>query len=305
MERILISGVDSTLGANFAAALETVGEVPVLRGAAAPPSRAVAERLNELPTLLDEERPAAAIHCGPLSVSSWDPRAVTRHELSHELEFVSGLVTMCGERELPVGVLTTDGLFAGPRMFHDEESTSYAASPWADAARRLEQAAMAPRALVIRAHAYCLAANEAQSGVVDTFWNALTAGRAFDADTQRHATPILAHDLAHLVRDMLRRGAAGLYHLSGGERTSPYRLACELATLAGAPGELARPVDAQIAGQRVEETSLNTAAARRQLGRPMPLLREGLERFVELARGDFRERVARHVHSATLEKQAA
>jgi hypothetical protein len=42
----------------------------------------------------------------------------------------------------------------------------------------------------------------------------------------------------------------------------------------------------------VDETSLNTYRARRELEVPLPLLREGLARFVEQATNGFRDRLA-------------
>jgi hypothetical protein len=42
----------------------------------------------------------------------------------------------------------------------------------------------------------------------------------------------------------------------------------------------------------VDETSLNTYRARRELESPLPLLREGLARFAEQAANGFRDRLA-------------
>ena len=102
-------------------------------------------------------------------------------------------------------------------------------------------------------------------------------------DGQRYATPILAADLAELLLRAAERNLNGLYHLSGAERTNPFRLASELAAILGLsmprnPGvHLTPPTD----NGWLLETSLDSRRARRALGMPLPMLREGLERFAQ------------------------
>ena len=84
----------------------------------------------------------------------------------------------------------------------------------------------------------------------------------------------------------------GLWHVTGAERSSPYRLACQLAAASGL--SLGRSplgmVEAPETADCSNETSLSSRRARRSLDMPMPMLREGLQRFAEQATSGWRER---------------
>jgi len=102
--------------------------------------------------------------------------------------------------------------------------------------------------------------------------------------------------------------------MAGAERVTPHQFARQLARAFGiaadfpaaspgekgdrrllceAPGGPLRqkvPVPLSPAGP-LDETSLDTARARQWLGRPMPMLREGLDRLVQQARNGYRSRL--------------
>jgi dTDP-4-dehydrorhamnose reductase len=75
---------------------------------------------------------------------------------------------------------------------------------------------------------------------------------------------------------------SGIYHVVGAEKVSKYEFARRLATTFGlnpaqvAPSKIA---DAQLRARRPRDTSLNTEKISRALGRPMPGVDSGLQRF--------------------------
>jgi dTDP-4-dehydrorhamnose reductase len=118
----------------------------------------------------------------------------------------------------------------------------------------------------------------------------LDAGLPVVADAHRHATPILATDLAGLLHAAYREGLHGVLHVAGAERTNPRRFAHELAAVLGLPR---RPqlVAAEAGWQRAKETSLISRRAQQATGQPLPMLREGLRRFIAQLDNGYRDRV--------------
>jgi dTDP-4-dehydrorhamnose reductase len=183
--------------------------------------------------------------------------------------------------------LSSDVVFSGPKMFHDEAAATTSAHPAAAAVLQWEQTLLAGGALVARTCAYGWAPAGAQPGLVERIVHALRAGQPAPVDGQRFATPIFAADLAPLLLQAARRNLTGLYHLSGTERASTFRLANGLASLLGV--SLSRTVDGQPCrpgdASWLVETSLGSRRARRALDLPLPMLAEGLGRFVEAEPG--------------------
>jgi dTDP-4-dehydrorhamnose reductase len=295
----LITGVDGMLGANLAcslggrcAAVGLFGRHPVsLPGVKtshwdpADPA-ALAGRIRR-------ERPQWIIHCGPLARGSWDlPHEAPRAK--HEADTCALLAGLCREAGSRLTVLLTDAVFAGPRLFHDEQTAANSRQPFALAAQRVEKALAAAGALVVRTHAYGWSPAGAPPGFAEQVWQTLVQGKAAHVDPDRHATPILAGDLAELLWRAYGRRLQGLYHLAGAERTSAYRFSVELAAAFGLTSPAPAPEQDPLDGadtRHLHETSLNTRRARRELAGPMPTLREGLNRFAEQAANGYRARL--------------
>lgn len=97
----------------------------------------------------------------------------------------------------------------------------------------------------------------------------------------------------------------GLWHVTGAERSSPYRLACQLAAASGLSlGAVRWAWSSAETADCSNETSLSSRRARRSLDMPMPMLREGLQCFAEQATSGWRER-SRLADHAPVRGQAA
>jgi len=298
--RIVVCGVDGVVGGNLALGL---GERAAVHGlffhhpvslegcttAACRPHDA-----GDLRRQVEAASPHWIVHCGPLGRGSWDippeePQAEREAGLSVTLAEIAGRV---GGR---LTVISTDAVFAGPRMFHEEKSSAASSEPFALAARRVEQVlADRPRVLVVRTHAYGWSPRPAEPSFAERVWQHLAEGTPCRLDAHNHATPILASDLAELLWLAYRRGLEGLYHVAGAERTSAYRFAVDLAACFGLQSSPAATAEegAGAPGEGLlRETSLSTGRARRELERPMPMLREGLDRFARQAESGFRARL--------------
>ncbi len=195
-------------------------------------------------------------------------------------------------------MLSSDAVFAGPRMFHEEDSPATAAGAWPDAARKLEQALAGSSALIVRSHVYGW--SPSQDSFAEIVWSACVDRRPVGIDGRRHATPLLISDLAEFLEKAYYLTLDGLWHVAGAERSSPFRFACELATALGLP--VPRPLTSSqdVATLDQAETSLSCRRARHTLEMATPLLGEGLRRFAEQAENGWRDRLRGEAWEATI-----
>jgi dTDP-4-dehydrorhamnose reductase len=303
MDKLLVVGVDTLAGANFALAssarFEVLGLCPQrgrsLEGIAV-------EQAAELDATLRHAEhfgPDWIVHCGRLSASSWDLPA-TDPAWECEPKLVHGLLDCARAHNARLTVLLTDAVFSGPRMFHDESSPTGSAHPAATTALAIEQTLADTIALVVRTHTYGWAPAGCEAGTVERLWQWLVDGASASPDGRRYATPILASDLADLLHRAYELNVQGLLHVTGAERTSPFRMAVEMAVAFGLPVPRSGMGVVDSAADEaawLSETSLSSRRARRTLELPMPMLREGLQRFAEQARDGWRQRMQQPGHT--------
>jgi dTDP-4-dehydrorhamnose reductase len=298
-ERLLVTGVEGIVGANLALSLSRRFEVTGLfadRPVSLPgctTARWQPHDATESIALLRRQRPEWIIHCGPLACGSWD-LPETCPDADQEADTCARLAKISAELESRLTVISSDAVFAGPRLFHDENAPASSRQPFARAVSQVEQALEATGAMVVRTHAYGWSPAGAPPGFAERVWESLIEGSLASFDPHQHATPILASSLAELLLSAYRRGLRGRYHVAGAERTSAWRFAKELAAAFGLrnadastdedpPSETHRP--------HLYETSLATRRAQRELASPMPMLREGLDCFADQAADGYRARL--------------
>ncbi len=199
-------------------------------------------------------------------------------DTQQEVAQAQALATAAERASCPLAVVTSDAVFSGPRMFHCEISPTSANHAAAEAVKTLERSLSQSTALIVRAHTYGWSPIGAEAGFAESVWTNLTTGQGCPVDAQNYATPILAGDLGKLLVKALELNLRGIYHLTGAERASQYRFAAEMAVTFGLTGRqvLLEPPKRKANRPFMDETSLNTAAARRDLRMPLPMLREGL-----------------------------
>ena len=299
MDKLLVTGADTMLGANLALELRDQFQV-VLVGGENTPSLAgcqsivcdLADRSDVAYRVLSES-PRAILHCGALTRSSWDLIDSTATvDTQHEVNQALALAAAAERAGCPLVVLSTDAVFCGPRMFHAEIAPTMATHAAAEAAKTLERALATTASLLVRTHAYGWSPACAATGYAESVWSNLTQNIGCPVDSQNYSTPILATDLAPVLVKALDLNLRGLYHLTGAERASQYRFAAEMAVTFGLTGRqvLLEPPKKRLSSRPfMDETSLNIASARRDLRMALPMLREGLGRFAEQATNGFRE----------------
>ena len=298
MERLLVTGVDTLLGGNRALALSDRCEVLGLfdrlevraEGVQTAPWRP--GELSSLAAHFDTWQPQYILHCGPLAASNWEasPEA---WEMHREATIVTQLAELSDRWGCSLTVLSSDAVFAGPRMFHDEQWPTTSTTARAVHTLAMERATAPYDALVVRTHAYGWNASGAMPGLAapgfaEQAFRNLIAGCVPNLDGRRYATPILATDLAELLWKAYETRLRGLYHIAGAERASIHRFRPELAARLGVPCPTSISAESAEATNH-EETSLSSKRARRMLSASTPMLREGLDRFVAQASSGWRD----------------
>lgn len=287
MDTILIAGVDTVIGANLAALLadrfHAIG-IPWAEPVAVDGCESTTGFCGEadfLTRTLAAVRPQWAVACGPGADSTWLGGSPKQDAAA--LQGIPPLATAARECGARFTLLSSDAVFTGPWMFHDEHSQGYCASEQAQAVRRLERTALeaCPEALVVRTHVVGFSPLGERGGL-ERLLADLEARRAREIDCRPHATPIPAGELAEILAKAYRQGLSGVFHIAGAERTNSVQFARRLADQFGLPqpstarvGSLAEPSRGFGRG----ETSLHSAAVRRELGVSVPTLAEGLARL--------------------------
>jgi dTDP-4-dehydrorhamnose reductase len=300
VDQLLIAGIDSVVGANLAAHLadrfrvvgtSTTSDVSI---EGCETIVTAAEDAQAIRQLASRQRPGRIVLCQAAGDTAW-------HRLGGWVASPSGIESArlwaeaAGELGIPVTLLSSDAVFTGPWMFHGETSDSYCPSMQARSLRTLESSVLdlAPQTLVVRTHAYGWSPGAGGSGWIEGIVAALESDEPGVFDCAPHATPILATDLAEILGLCWEAGLSGMYHIAGAERVNPHRFVSALARvfdLAAPRGAVLTPGDSAGTTFGQSETSLRTRTVQRTVGRPMPMLVEGLQRLLEQKNGGFDRR---------------
>lgn len=296
MDRLLVTGVDGPLGSNLALALADRWDVlglyshTAVEAVGLQTGRAACGDRGAMHEWLEKWRPQWILHCPALTAGNWD-RVSGDLLADGSPEFVASLARLASDVQARLTVLSSDAIFAGPRMFHEETSTAFSPAPRAAQIRAMESALEHSAALVVRTHAYGWSPVPGGGGFAQVVFESLSRGISVAVHGRRHATPILATDLAELLVRAHELRLHGLYHLAGAERTSPWAFAAELAAALGVrwTGNWSASADLPSSTWH-DETSLDSKRARRALEIATPMLREGLYRFAAQAHNGWRDR---------------
>ncbi|MCA9029327.1 MAG: sugar nucleotide-binding protein [Planctomycetaceae bacterium] len=285
MESLLVVGVDTVVGANIAASLADRHRVLTW----APERRydiAGCQALDPADTVcqvVEASKPDRIVYCGPAARSIWDPRSkasITEAMVDQAREWAAA----AKEANAEFTMISSDALFTGPWMFHDEESPGQCHSIEALTVRATEEQVQEqlPGALIIRTNAFGWSPDPSRSGWLEKMLAEVESRRVVEQDHIRHATPILATDLADILDRAHAERLTGVFHVAGAERVSPLKFAQRLADQFDLPWLALRRDSALSAppqGFGLGECSLQTKRIRKALCVAMPLLSEGLARL--------------------------
>jgi dTDP-4-dehydrorhamnose reductase len=203
-------------------------------------------------------------------------------------------------------VISSDAVFHGPWMFHEENCTGVCQSPAATAIRNMETQALqaCPNALIARTNVFGWSL-QPKGGWLEELLEQISEEAPLWVPSANYATPIEATRLAEILIQVWDRGLEGVYHIGGSERVNFVHFAHRLAQEFQLPRpsfQPNRPSEASH-GFGQGETSLNSGKVRRAVGTPLPMLSESLKQLRE--QSETGERESLHEDSRELVTHAA
>jgi dTDP-4-dehydrorhamnose reductase len=297
---VLLVGADSVVGSNIAAEFAQTHQVVALTDNARVSidgcEMSATRTCSDPHEWLADVQPDAVVHCGPAARSTWDTTG--DHPLNEDvITDASRWAEASSSADCHLTFLSSDAVYTGPWMFHDEESECYCPSPEAKLIRQTEVQVLSgcPNALIIRTNAYGWAPAGAANGWIEQILIDLDRRSLQDYDYIRHATPILATDLADILLRAIDENLTGLHHVAGAERVNPLQFAQRLADQFDLPWLSVRraeePLDEPATGFGAGETSLQTKKIRKALCVAMPMLSEGLRRLRDQQAAGFHDQL--------------
>lgn len=309
MKNLLIVGVETVVGANLAATwadrarvvgLSTGPEINVSGCEIFHCDRSNGDTVRKW---LNQTQAAHVIYCGAAARSAWESPTLTRRaseesaakSLDHAA--ASAWAAAAAEAGIHFTLISSDAVFTGPWMFHEENSVALCDSAEAKSIRTTEDRVreVCPKSLIIRTNAFGWSPIGTPGGWLESVLTALEHNRSIDLDPISHATPILASDLADYLEAALEDELTGVFHIAGAERVSPHRFARQLASafeFAAPYSRTIRELETRPTGFGRGETSLQSRRFRGEYDCTMPLLSEGISRLLEQHRSGYRDRLA-------------
>ncbi len=301
MDKLLILGIETLAGSNLALAFKDRCEILGVSFDGTSRTeycRALdARSISELRDVIATEQPQWTIYCGPASRSAWDWK--DDFDFGQEVKRVAVVAEAVRSFADRLTLISTDAVFCGPHIFC-RESFAPCDRPLSVAIRRIEQAGVSADALVVRTHLFGWSPDG--NTCVEHSYDALAAGLPMTADGSRYASPIFVTDFAELLWIANRKRLSGIRHLAGAERVSMWQFARLLTGLYElVPSQCQAPAlqpPSLVADPH--ETSLDSRATQRLLGTSLPLLRDGITRFIAEISNGYRDRLqARPARSAS------
>ncbi len=286
MDTILVVGVDTVVGANLAlecaAHRRVVGIDP-----SGSTSLSDCEILGSNANAADAIRDCDATHvvlCGPASESCWD-LANSKKLTRRAVEQARIWATAASDTKARFTYISSDAIFTGPWMFHDEECPGLCGSAEAHVVRDAEIAVRqaCPEALIVRTNAFGWSPM-GETGWLERQLTSIARDRVVSLDSIRHGTPILATDLGKIVMRAWEDELAGTFHIAGAERVNPAKFFQRLADRFELPWLSIREslvLEGRPQGFGEGECSLQTKNIRKALCLAMPIISESLDGLLQ------------------------
>jgi dTDP-4-dehydrorhamnose reductase len=298
--RVLVTGASGLLGLNLA--LEASKEHTVygqvkdhaLHTGAFTVLKADLLAPGAVERLLDQARPDWVINCAALAgVDACEVEPDRAEQLNVELpRKLAENVARGGARLVHI---STDAVFDGTRGEYTEEDLPNPLSVYARTKLAGERAVAEsdPQAVIARVNLFGWSLSGTRS-LAEWFFNNLAAGVQMKGFTDVYFCPLLANHLAQVLLEMLAAGLSGLYHVVASDCTSKYDFGIELGRRFGFPDELISPASIEEGGLRAARSpnlTLRNDRLVRALGRPIPSLSTGLDRFYQLYQQGYPQRL--------------
>jgi dTDP-4-dehydrorhamnose reductase len=301
MTRLLVTGASGLLGLNLAVCAsqqgyDVTGVVHTHRLYFTPFQVYTADltQAEERLRLFEQYHPEVMINCAAVAnLESAEADPGLAKQLNSELP--GRLAELAQRFETRFVHISTDAVFNGARGNYSEEDAPDPLSVYGRTKLAGEQAVLQanPDALVARVNFYGWSLSGRRS-LAEWFFNNLMVGRRMNGFTDVVFSPLLVNDLAALLLQMPAEHLSGVYHVASCQCLSKYDFGVALARQFKLDEKLIDPVSVSESGlvaQRALNLSLSIRKLARDLGITLPDQAQGVQRFYELYRQDYPNRL--------------
>jgi dTDP-4-dehydrorhamnose reductase len=306
---ILVTGASGLLGANIVLYARDLGrEVAALSYAHPIYIPGVECRIADINdsqavhTVVNSFKVDSIVHCAAATNVDW---CEDHPEEAEKINVYASrqLAQFAADSNIPLLYVSTDSVFDGKRGNYSEVDETGPLNVYSRSKLRAEQEVLQlnPKAIIARVNIYGWNAQNKKS-LAEWILGELGAGRTVPGFTDIYFSPLLVNDLAEVVLAMLDRRLVGVYHVVGSERTSKFEFAVRVAETFGFESKCvvpARMAAAALRAPRPLDVSLATTKIRAELGRTMPNVQDGLERFRSLRQSGYSDQLKQYVSGVT------
>lgn len=288
MRRILVTGASGLLGAHVARQASGGDDVTALYHT----HRVEISGCNhrscdltddaEVASCLDAARPEVIIYCAALT----DVELCERWPDAAERLNVHATATVAEwarRRDAQLVYVSTDAVFGGSAGAHREDDPTEPVNWYGRTKAKAETLvrAVVPDAMIIRTNFYGWNVQPKLS-LGEWIIDRLVQGERCPAFVDVFFNPLVADQLAEIMLALVAQGASGIYHLAARDSCSKHEFAVRLAEVFGLSGASIVPISVDqspLMARRPKHSTLAVDKVCSYLGRTMPSIQEGLERF--------------------------
>ncbi len=288
-KRLLITGISGLLGSNLAYRLSDRYTIAGFYHSHPIHMHAIETRSVDLrysvPTEAEVKtiQPDVIIHCAAqANVDDCEHNKELAWDLN--VKCTKNLLAAC--RKLPAKFIyiSTDLVYGGFRGNYNEKSPVKPRNYYA--LTKIE----AERAVSSHSHSLILRTNFFGWNVIPKLslaeWvvEELSQGRSIQGFTDAYFSSLYTFDFAELIHGSIQKGLSGIYNCGSSSSLSKYHFLVEVARSTGLDESLIRPVSIDASGLKAvrgKNLSLDVSKLKRDLGLPIPTIKEGIDHFVQ------------------------
>ncbi|MBI9049622.1 MAG: SDR family oxidoreductase [Anaerolineaceae bacterium] len=300
MKRILVTGASGLLGLNMGLqigdSVEMIGQVNHNRLQNVPFKQLEVDLADVEKTeqMMDEVRPEVLIHCAAMAnVDECESKRKLAHRINGDVP--GQLAAACKRIGTYMVHISTDAVFDGNNGPYTENDLPCPINQYALTKLTGEQQVLQSNndASVLRVNFFGWSLSGKRS-LAEWFVASFRDDKQVNGFTDVQFCPMMVNDLVDVILAVAEKRLKGLYHAVGNDALSKYAFGVEIARKFGYDEAQINPKswrDGNLAAVRSPDLRLDTQKLTSALGKRLPGLQNGLERFYNQAVEKYPEKV--------------